>query len=336
MAKEDSSSKMVLRDKFVEMVTLVGKPNFRLLSPTPVSDSNCCNIQSVSVLPLSTVDHSVVDRQKEGMSKEYLRKRKLEEIKKGKSIALDPEDQGRRVNVKRRKFIEVAPQKSKLKEWLDPKLSVEQFCHRSSEGDSQDSQASISEPEDEQLIQARRVKLRSKSINDSSRIPVPPTPVPSASAPVPLTEHTVVPAPPVQGPPPRHLEVWNTIKFHKFEIFTKLWGPYIPTWVWEFYSAYGDLVPKGKTKASAFKREDFVVVRGKKVKCRSDDINAFLGALMISCMIILTRTEEDFGGSQEVGGTPHIRCHPEVDRGWCTDREEGSECYCQILVRVHQ
>ncbi|KAK6773902.1 hypothetical protein RDI58_029141 [Solanum bulbocastanum] len=38
-----------------------------------------------------------------------------EEIKKRKSIALDPEDQGRSVNVKRRKFIEVAPQKSKLK-----------------------------------------------------------------------------------------------------------------------------------------------------------------------------------------------------------------------------
>ncbi|KAH0644498.1 hypothetical protein KY284_032382 [Solanum tuberosum] len=114
MAKEDSSTEMELHDEFVETVTPVGEPNFRLLSPTPMSHSNCCNIQSRSVLPLPTVDHSVVNRLKEERSKEYLRRRKLDEIKKGKSIAFDPEDQGRSVNVKRRKFIEVAPQKSKL------------------------------------------------------------------------------------------------------------------------------------------------------------------------------------------------------------------------------
>ncbi|KAG5595529.1 hypothetical protein H5410_036761 [Solanum commersonii] len=84
-------------DEFVEMVTPVGEPNFHLLSPTHVSDSNCCNIQSVSFLPLSTIDHSGVDRQTEERSKEYLRRRN--------------------VNVKRRKFIEVAPHKSKLKNW---------------------------------------------------------------------------------------------------------------------------------------------------------------------------------------------------------------------------
>ncbi|WMV58963.1 hypothetical protein MTR67_052348 [Solanum verrucosum] len=60
--------------------------------------------------------HDEFVEMKEEMSKEYLRRRKLEEIKKGKSIALDPEDQGRSVNVKWRKFIEVAPQKSKLKD----------------------------------------------------------------------------------------------------------------------------------------------------------------------------------------------------------------------------
>ncbi|KAH0680080.1 hypothetical protein KY284_021165 [Solanum tuberosum] len=117
MVKEDSSFEMEPHDEFVEMVTPVGEPNFHLLSPTPVSDSNCCSIQSVCVLPLSTIDHSGVDRQTEERSKEYLRRRKLEEIKKGKYIALDPKDQGRSVNVKRRKFIEVAPHKSKLKNW---------------------------------------------------------------------------------------------------------------------------------------------------------------------------------------------------------------------------
>ncbi|WMV45437.1 hypothetical protein MTR67_038822 [Solanum verrucosum] len=115
MVKEDSSFEMEPHNEFVEMVTPVGEPNFHLLSPTPVSDSNCCNIQSVCVLPLSTIDHSGVDRQTEERSKECLRRRKLEEIKKGKYIALDPKDQGRSVNVKRRKFIEVAPHKSKLK-----------------------------------------------------------------------------------------------------------------------------------------------------------------------------------------------------------------------------
>lgn len=53
MAKEDSSTEMELHDKFIEMVTLVGEPNFLLLSPTHMPNSNCCNIQSVSVLPLS-------------------------------------------------------------------------------------------------------------------------------------------------------------------------------------------------------------------------------------------------------------------------------------------
>lgn len=66
-------------------------------------------------MQLSTIDHSGVDRQKEERSMEYMRRRKLEEIKKGKSIALDPKDQGWCINVKTRKFIEVAAHKSKVK-----------------------------------------------------------------------------------------------------------------------------------------------------------------------------------------------------------------------------
>ncbi|WMV46381.1 hypothetical protein MTR67_039766, partial [Solanum verrucosum] len=91
-----------------------------------------------------------------------------------------------------------------------------------------------------------------------------------ATPPVPPPAQTVVHAPPAQ-------DVLRTLKFHKFKAFTKPRGPYIPTRVQEFYSAYGELVPKRKKKASSFKSVDFVVVRGKKVKCRCSDINVVLG-----------------------------------------------------------
>uniref|UniRef100_M1DZW3 Integrase core domain containing protein n=1 Tax=Solanum tuberosum TaxID=4113 RepID=M1DZW3_SOLTU len=60
-----------------------------------------------------------------------------------------------------------------------------------SEGDSQDdSLFSISEPEDDTLLQARRAELRSKAMHGLSRILEP------------LMPTLLAPAPPVQGPPP--------------------------------------------------------------------------------------------------------------------------------------
>uniref|UniRef100_M1DIU0 Transposable element protein, Retrotrans_gag n=1 Tax=Solanum tuberosum TaxID=4113 RepID=M1DIU0_SOLTU len=68
-------------------------------------------------------------------------------------------------------------------------------------------------------------------------------------------------------------------KVEGFEVFTRPRGPYIPTWVREFYAAYSDLVPKGKKKASALKPLESVVVRGRTVRCINDHINVVLRGL---------------------------------------------------------
>ncbi|WMV18995.1 hypothetical protein MTR67_012380 [Solanum verrucosum] len=71
----------------------------------------------------------------------------------------------------------------------------------------------------------------------------------------------------------KYPEVWNTIKFHKFMIFTRPQGAYIPSWIREFYVECGKLVPMGKNKVNSFAPVDHVMVRGRKVKCNSTDIN---------------------------------------------------------------
>ncbi|WMV59359.1 hypothetical protein MTR67_052744, partial [Solanum verrucosum] len=72
-------------------------------------------------------------------------------------------------------------------------------CEGHSEGNSS---ANVSELEDDQLLHARRAELCSKSMNDLSRILVPPT----TPFPPPSPTQTVVKAPPpVQAPPPQSL-----------------------------------------------------------------------------------------------------------------------------------
>jgi len=69
----------------------------------------------------------------------------------------------------------------------------------------------------------------------------------------------------VEGLEGKNAEVLDTLKHHEFRQFTTPRGHYIPSWVREFYLAYGELVPKNKKKASEFRSVKFVIVRGKEV-----------------------------------------------------------------------
>lgn len=53
MAKEDSSSEMELHDKFIEMVTPIGEPNFV---------SNTCLIQTVVISKVLVFCHYLIHR----------------------------------------------------------------------------------------------------------------------------------------------------------------------------------------------------------------------------------------------------------------------------------
>uniref|UniRef100_M1DGP6 Integrase core domain containing protein n=1 Tax=Solanum tuberosum TaxID=4113 RepID=M1DGP6_SOLTU len=66
----------------------------------------------------------------------------------------------------------------------------------------------------------------------------------------------------IKGLEGKYPGVNGTIHYQEFEQFSRSRGPYIPSWVQEFYTTYGELVSKTKKKARKFRHVKSVMVPG--------------------------------------------------------------------------
>ncbi|WMV58640.1 hypothetical protein MTR67_052025 [Solanum verrucosum] len=107
------------------------------------------------------------------------------------------------------------------------------------------SPASTSEPEDDQTLQWRRAELHSKALHDLARLPITLTP---PHSPTQIAEQAP-PVPPVQTPLPHSMNRLKVAGLRTILEEKRLSTDGGSGQVWEFYTKYRKMVPKGKKKA---------------------------------------------------------------------------------------
>uniref|UniRef100_M1DCI4 Putative plant transposon protein domain-containing protein n=1 Tax=Solanum tuberosum TaxID=4113 RepID=M1DCI4_SOLTU len=146
-----------------------------------------------------------------------------------------------------------------------------------------DSQVEQPEPKDDQPLIQRQNRLSNMTQPSANRVPANAATSSRAHQLQPLLsqlcERTIIEEKllSVEGLEGKYTDVLQTLQFHEFEQFIRPRGPYIPSWVREFYTAYGALVCENKKQASEFIPVRYVTVQGTEVEGYSEHINVVIG-----------------------------------------------------------